>query len=360
MTDIPSSLADVGLDWLNSQLDAAGHAVEASSMSIRPMDGFVGAMGEVGICDVTWSATCDLPTTFVAKCPSTDELAQLMNTVMQSYRREHGFYAELVDMVPGAMPVPTPYVNRHDDETGRAFLLIERVIGTPGDVFASCSPEAMAELLQMLARLHGRFWMSDDIADRDWMFDWNSPLWQMGIPMCEEHWPALNAAWPDMCPPDLKAAFDCFYINDINAALDRMFNRAWTFAHNDYQLDNVIFTDTGPVIIDWQTVMRSFPGIDVSWLLATGQSDATIAEEPALLDAYLQELADSGGPQWSRDELLEDMALGICYYVTGTSIPVDQQRQTLEPGDRARDRLEHFMFSGISAAQRWELAERLA
>ncbi len=355
--EVPSTLDAVDVSWLNAQLATSGFEATASSISARPLDGFLGAMGEVGIFDVTWAGSSDLPTSFIAKCPKDDDLAQLMNSVMQSYKREYGFYNELAGDVP--MRVPTSYVNAYDAETDRAILMIEKIDGRPGDIQTGCSVEEMEHLLRLLARLHGAFWMSDKIADKDWMFDWASPLWQMGIPMCHEHWYSLNEAWPDMTPPDIFAALDKHYMSDIDAALARMHARPWTFVHNDYQLDNVIFADDGPVIIDWQTVMRSFPGIDVGWLLATGESPATLAEETALLDAYRDELARCGGPSWSHDELVDDMVIGMTYYITGNSIPVDQQRHTLPQGDRGRDRLEQFLFNCIAAADRWNLVDRL-
>lgn len=351
--ELPASLEDITADWLAEHMEAP-----VASLEIRSMDGFVGRMGEVGIAEVTYSdPDCELPSSFIAKCPLDDDLAQLMNVVMQSYQREHGFYANFADQVP--MRVPTAYVNEYNPESGKAVLFMERISGTPGDIQTGCTVEQMEELLRMAARMHGEHWMSPAVGEFEWVFDWNAPTWEMGIPMVEEHWYSLTKAWPDLVSADLMAALERRWMGDVKAGLEELAERPWTFCHQDYELDNIIFTDEAPVIIDWQTVMRSFPGVDMGMLLATGQTAETIAEEGALLDAYREELAASGGPSWSRDEVLEDMCHWLTWFITGISIPVDQQRHTHEVGDRERDRLEEFIHKGIEAAARWNYTDRL-
>jgi len=79
MVDIPGTLAEVTAPWLSSQLHDAGHALPSiESLSLKPMDGFTGAMGEVGIFEVIWEDGDreDLPQTFVAKCPLDDVTAR--------------------------------------------------------------------------------------------------------------------------------------------------------------------------------------------------------------------------------------------------------------------------------------------
>ena len=70
MTDIPKSLSEVTSVWLEKQFRDAGHEIpELLSFTHKPMDGFTGAMGEVGIFTIEWSDSTktDLPDSFVAK-----------------------------------------------------------------------------------------------------------------------------------------------------------------------------------------------------------------------------------------------------------------------------------------------------
>ena len=69
MTDIPISLSQVTADWLEQQFHDAGHDISGIiGFNHAPMEGFTGAMGEVGIFTIQWQEGSDpnLPESFVA------------------------------------------------------------------------------------------------------------------------------------------------------------------------------------------------------------------------------------------------------------------------------------------------------
>ena len=156
MTDIPSTLSEVDAAWLDARLAEAGHDVPAvADLSVAPMDGFVGALGEVAIFTVGWTEDRPgLPTRFVAKCPLDDDIARLYNDVMQYYVREHGFYSDLVDRVD--MRIPKAWINLFDPESGAGFLMLDYVDSlSKGDVLVGCGVDEMKTLVSDLARMHG-------------------------------------------------------------------------------------------------------------------------------------------------------------------------------------------------------------
>ena len=94
MTETLKTLSAMTPSWLEEALTTAGHAPPPiAAIDVRPMDDFVGAMGEVGIVSVEYAASTSLPAEFVAKCPLDDDIARLYASVMLSYQREAGFYA---------------------------------------------------------------------------------------------------------------------------------------------------------------------------------------------------------------------------------------------------------------------------
>ena len=96
MTEILKTLSAMTPAWLEDALATAGHEPPpVTSVSVRPMDGFTGALGEVGIVSAQYEGNTPLPTEFVAKCPLDDELARLYASVMLSYQRESGFYRDM-------------------------------------------------------------------------------------------------------------------------------------------------------------------------------------------------------------------------------------------------------------------------
>ena len=302
MVEILNSLSALKPEWLEAALAEAGHSPPpVASAEVRPMDGFSGAMGEVGIVSVKYGAETDLPSEFVAKCPLDDDLARLYNSVRLSYQREAGFYQDLAGSVTAAsgMRIPKCFVNLFDPDTHSATLLLERIHpATKGDNLEGTTFERMHALVGDLARMHGAYWMNDALLENEWILDWHAPTFLLGLPVVREAWIDMREQYPEHHPGDIAALVDEF-MADIEGWLERFNQRPWTFLHQDYELDNILFRADGPVVVDWQTAMRSFPGDDLGWLLMTGHNDETLAREPELLEYYRRELAAG---RWTRLE----------------------------------------------------------
>ena len=134
MSELPLSLADLTPEFVADRLFAGGHDVDVATIAVHPLEGFAGIMGEVAVIDLTFGGDTDVPSTLIAKCPLDDDTARMYNQVMNSYKRENGFYRDLADRVP--MRVPECYVNEYDEESGRGILLIEKIEGELGDILA--------------------------------------------------------------------------------------------------------------------------------------------------------------------------------------------------------------------------------
>ncbi len=354
-SSIPGSVSGITADWLDGALERNG--VEhpgVQQLTTSAMPGIVGALGEVGIVDITWAGATDLPTSMVAKCPLDDPMAQLYNSVMQNYIREAGFYRDLADAVP--MRVPQCFVNEEADDKSAHMLLIERIDGTDGNIFNAPSFETMAELVGKMATMHGQFWMSDQLLSIDWMLDWKTESLKLGIPITQESWATFQAAEPDVYSTALAEFCSASWINDTEFWLDKYEERPWTFTHIDFELDNMIHTDSETVVLDWQTCLRSFPGVDLAWLLATSECDETVARESELIDHYRATLESSGGPSWSYDEVIEELAWGTLYPAACQPVPnVGAADAEGEAGERSRRRFRAFLDRSIRAAERWDL-----
>lgn len=362
MTDIPTSLEGLTADWLTEQLGAAGHDVPAvADLEVEPMDGFVGALGEVGIVRVGWDGAAGdtpLPASFVAKCPLDDDMARLYNSVMQFYVREAGFYRDLVHDVD--MRIPTCWVNRFDAESGSAFLLLDHVTEVEkGDILAGTSVETMRELVGDLARMHGMFWMDQRLLDVPWLMDWNAENLKLGIEITQQCWAALHEAEPDRYPAELRDVLQRTWIDDTVTWLEAFTARPWTLTHIDYELDNVLIGADGPIILDWQSTMRSHPAVDLGWLLAASHNDETLAAEPQLLDHYRTELSAAGGPAWSADELEAELAFGMLYPASCQPVPYLQDTGDGPAGQRMHRRFDKMLEGSIDAAQRWNLVDHV-
>jgi aminoglycoside/choline kinase family phosphotransferase len=361
MAEILNTLSAITPGWLEEALAEAGHAPPpVASVEVRLMDGFTGVMGEVGIVSAVYADDTDLPADFVAKCPLDDDLARLYNSVRLSYLREASFYADMAGPLSAVsgMRVPRCYVNLFDPDTHSATLLLERIHpATKGDNLEGTTFERMRTLVGDLARMHGAYWMDEKLLEHEWILDWHAPTFLLAIPFVRQAWSDMREQFPERHPDDIAALADEFTA-DIEGWLDRFNQRPWTLIHQDYQLDNVLFRADGPVIVDWQSAMRCFPSDDLGWLLMTGHNDETLAREPELLAHYRRELAGAGGPDWSEEDLAEDLAWSGFYRASTGHVP---WLHTLSAGERGRPlrRFEAIMEGSIAAAQRWQTVERM-
>ena len=361
MTEILNSLSAMTPQWLEEALTDAGHSPPpVSAVEVRPMDGFVGAMGEVVVVSVTYDGETDLPSEFVAKCPLDEEFARQNAMVMMSYQREAGFYAHMAGEVRTrvGMAIPKCFVNLFDPRTHAATLVIERIHpADKGDILDGTTFERMHTLVGDLARMHGSYWMDDSLLERPWLIDWNAPSLLMGVPRTQASWSGIREQFPQYHSDELVAMVELF-LGDVKGWLGRLAERPWTLIHQDYELDNVLFPDSGPVIVDWQSPMRSFPGMDLGWLLMASHNDETLAREPELLDHYRAELAAAGGPQWSTEDLAEDLAWAAFFWVSVSHIPF---MDTVQYGEQARPhrRFKAMFLGTIAAAERWGAAARM-
>ncbi len=363
MTGILKSLSAMTPEWLQQQLRLAGHTdANVTSVQVRPMDGFVGAMGEVGIVSTSYGKPSGgLPASFVAKCPLDDDIARMYASVMLSYQREAGFYSDLAGPVTQRTPMTIPhcFVNLFDAATHDATLVIEHIHpAEKGDILQGTNFERMHTLVGDLARLHGAFWMDNQLSELDWLIDWMSPSLRIGIPFTLDSWTNIRNHFAHFHPDDIVELVEDVFLADVEGWLQRFADRTWTLAHQDYELDNVVFRPDGPVILDWQTVMRSFPGLDLGWLLMASHNEETLEREPELLEHYRHQLAESGGPQWSEEDLKEDLAWAAFYWVGVSHVPFMHSVPAGET-DRAHRRFKKMMLGTISAAKRWQAVERM-
>ena len=361
MAEILSSLSAMKPEWLEEALAEAGHSPPpVTSVQVSAMEDFVGAMGEVGIARVTYGAETDLPSEFVAKCPLDDDLARLYNSVRLSYQRESGFYEDMAETVTSVsgMSIPKCFVNLFDPETQAATLVLERIHpADKGDNLEGTTFERMQTLVRDLARMHGAYWMDETLLEHDWLLDWLAPTYLLALPFVREAWSDMRSKHPEQHPDDLAALVDVF-MADIEGWLERLNQRPWTFLHQDYELDNVLFRADGPVIVDWQSAMRSFPGDDLGWLFISGHNEETLAREPELLELYRRELAAAGGPDWSDEDLAEDLAWGAYYRVSSVYVA---WLHAWDAGERGRPlrRFKAMMDGSNAAAQRWNAVDRM-
>lgn len=360
MARVPESIGEIDAAYLDEALRAAGvTGARARRVEVEPLGGFSGITGQLGRLRVDWEHAAGLPETFIAKSPNTDEVSRMYNATLRFYEREAGFYREIAPDVD--VPKPKVYVNAHDPENDQYLLVLEDLApAQPGDCVAGCDFDTALPLMELLGRLHGRFWMDASLQQRDWLWTWNRPAFVAGTSMLAgDGWKRFKEVEPDFFPPALADLMETRYLGDLQHWAETMDQREFTFCHGDFEIDNILSGPDGLYVLDWQMCLRTCPGVDVAWFLASschGLHD----RETELLDAYRASLAASGGPSWSADRLREDLAWGLMFWIGGQPLLVTSDTSIYgEHGPRMQRRFRAFLEGTRNAAVRWDIVSIL-
>jgi thiamine kinase-like enzyme len=353
MSTVPTSLRDVTPEWLSTHLGA-----KVAHIDLQPMPGIVGTLGEVGIFTLTYDDADHLPTEFIGKMPLDSDMARMYNGIMNYYPREGGWYREFIDESP--FTAARAFVNVAGEDPNNTMLLIEKVDATEnGDILVGTTYERHEAIVTQLAKLHGTFWGRESLRSHDWLYDWVHPQLAAGADILRMVWGMYNDANPTTFTPELKALLERTWVNDTARWLAYCDAQPFTLCHGDFQLDNILFTGDSHVVIDYQGCMRSYPGFDLGWYLATGLPGDQVAFEDDLIELYRRELAASGGKAYTRDELMHELALFTIYSATGQTMTGMQDTSEFgEKGERMRRRFDWFLQGSINAAERWDTVGR--
>jgi thiamine kinase-like enzyme len=354
MADVPNRLDLISAPWLSEHLGAS-----VTALSLEPMPGIVGTLGDVGIFTLGFDGHSDLPTEYVGKLPLDNDTARMYNAIMNYYPREGGWYREFSEESP--FRAPRAFVNTQGDDPNNTFLLIEKVaVDEAGDILVGTTYERHEAIVRSLAELHGRFWGRESLRQYDWLYDWLNPNLAQAAGIMQMVWGIYHDMHPDKFPADLKSLLERTWVNDTARWLAICDDRPFTLCHGDYQLDNILFQGDDHIVIDYQGCMRSYPGFDIGWYFSSSLPGDQAEYEPELMNVYRSTLATSGGPSLTSDELLFQCALFSLYSATGQTMPGLQDTTPFgDKGERMRRRFDRFLDGSIEAALRWDTVGRI-
>ena len=179
--------------------------------------------------------------------------------------REAAFYASLAPQL--ALRLPRLL---HVEEDA---IVLEFVPGAPGDCLVGCPPAWERAWIDAAAELHRTFAGRRPPEVRTLVLDPAAREARVRECMPDfRRWMAVEPDWePWIDALDTRAA----------AATARLARLPATVIHSDLHVENVLFTDTGPVLIDWQTVAWGPGVIDLARQLCEG-----LSPDHAHLDHY--------------------------------------------------------------------------
>lgn len=233
----------------------------------------------------------NVPHSFIVKLPPSDPGGYEVGAMLNAWQREGAFYREIAPRSP-TTAVPRCFHNAADPAAGRWVLVLEELPSDEITDTVGASPAQARRALDALAQMHARWWQSPTAFE--WMpgFDGRGvgglqPLWLTNIPIFLDRYrhliPAATEEWLVAFAPQLGAWSD-------KAASEPL-----TIVHADFRNDNLIYHRGDVTVLDWQTALRGPAAMDVAGFLATSlEIDVRRANESALIDHYLAQLANAG------------------------------------------------------------------
>lgn len=254
----------------------------------------------------------EVPDSVFVKMAAETAATRLMGEVGRLGETETRFYKELSPELSG---LPKSYGSAFDSMTGRYVLVLEDLPADEcefPDTLHPLDKDRANLIVELLARLHGRFWGRIP----DWVFSASADSSSVMVGALLKLSARRNAEHTDI--PVATGRFIDENYRAVAHLIDRSPN---TVMHGDAHPGNVYFRNGAAGLLDWQAVRRGHPGREVSYTLITSMTTADRqACEGDILDGYRRALAAAGGPDLDRDELWERYRQGALYAYTAALI----------------------------------------
>lgn len=310
MQAFPTRAEDIGRDWLQTQLDAAGVLDGARITALTTESIGTGQVGDTVRITLGYDRPSPTaPATIAAKLPSRDAASRATAAHFRLYLREVNFYTRVAPLIP--MRVPRMYAALID-EAGCDFILLFEDLGPAnvGNQLASCTLAQARAAVREAALLHASTdgltqldedWLQPDPAARDWII---------------QAYPGAQATFAERYAAQLEPEYleICELLAAHCATWFHFTPRSRCITHGDFRLDNMLFDIRGGAeplaLVDWQTCVTGGGSSDLGYFLGTGiGTELRRAHETELIDLYCAEMTRLGVPR-TRDAIWEDYRIG--------------------------------------------------
>jgi len=301
-------------EWLTRALRFAGATEQARVVSVELDAVGKGKTGSLFRVRPQYrQAESGAPASLIAKFPGQPGAVRDLVARFGLYEREVHFYCSLA--VRAGVRSPRAFVAAVDD-TGRTLLLLEDIANAAeGDLARGASLRQAGTALEHLAAMHARWWDNHELDTLSWLPARNNPQTKAVIDAVPARaWVDFvkrNSAWLSPSAAELvrRLAGD-------RSVLERLSRPPLTLVHGDTRINNMMFSGEDgarlEAVVDWQSVMRARPGVDVACLLVNSLTPAERrSAEANLLPMYLRALHGGGVEGYSLEQLWMDYRLEI-------------------------------------------------
>ncbi len=320
---LPGGIQDITADWLNDALHENGFlradknivAIEITPMAVG--EGFQSDMAR--IFPKYDGEDPALPSSIVAKLPTSYEPANYVAMLFNTYEREIRFYKEVAPRSP--IRSPRLILGEFDGEAKRYCLILEDCgCYSQVDQISGLTEEQLGQVILKIADFHARWWNSPDLASIPWMPGPRSLMAYALVDFYKGCWDMAEKVpeFLEALPPGGKEAGLKIYEN-ILWMVETAKDDHLTITHFDFRGDNLFFdegNEKDPVIVfDWQATSVYRGPIDIGYLMGGSISQELRHKvEKKMVQSYYQRLLEKGVKNYSFEDCLYDYLGGLLLY----------------------------------------------
>jgi hypothetical protein len=299
-------------DWLTGRLRARGMIEAGSVVRVAAMSGGArGGTSEAFALEIGYSADA------AGECPRRLFCKHTRPDRPQD-AREAVFYRELAPDTPGQV-APVCVDAAYDEASRRVFLLLEDLslshrAATPDSSAPGHSLEEAGQAVDVLARLHRRWWQDRGLVER---FPFLRPLsfLELDAARCRQAAPAFREAFFSRLDGEASALLARALEDGHARVAERVRGgRGVTLLHGDPHPANVLLPRApgrdGARLVDWNACTTGLAAVDIAYaLLWLGDDGAVPAAAAPLIERYCAALGHAAA--YAAAECAVDLGLAV-------------------------------------------------
>ncbi len=342
MGDIPADFDDVTAAWLNDNTDLGGTVDRVEIERIGEGFGMISLIGRASL----GYAHGDGPASVVVKLASPIPELVAMAQLYGFYQREVDFYRHAAALVPNA--AAAHHVDIRDDAGTFVIVMEDMSALRMADQIVGCTPDDARAAIDAMADLHVQFWDNEALAAQTWLPPANNPMYLQAEEQYQQFFPAFMERYGDgLSANSRQVAAD---LQTRVKALQHLAagDEGQTLAHFDLRLDNLLFSERGVHILDWQLSIRAVGAVDVAYFLGWSmQNDQRRALTDELIGRYHDRLVGHGIAGYSRaqcEDHVRRSLLGVAMMAAYGSVAVPASN---DRGQALLDAMVERTFSAV-------------